>query len=71
MTRFKEHNDPKKTSAVIDHMIKFNHSVLFDDVKVITSGNNDKELLIKESLTVKRMKPIMNNNVKSFPLELF
>ena len=32
---FKEHYDPKKTSAVNDHIIKFNNGILFDDVKVM------------------------------------
>ena len=71
ITRFKEHTDVRKPTAVMDHVMNNNHNVIFDDVKILCQGISDKELLIKESLTVKKMKPIMNMNVTSFPLEIF
>lgn len=71
ITRFKEHTDVRKPTAVTEHVMRNNHNVIFDDVEVIEQGKTDKELLIKESLTVKRLKPVMNNNVASFPLEIF
>ena len=71
ITRFKEHTDVRKPTAVMDHVMNNNHNVIFDDVKILCQGISDKELLIKESLTVKKMKPIMNMNITSFPLEIF
>ena len=51
--------------------MKYEHRITIDDMNIITYGKNDKELLIKESLVVKNHKPVLNNNVKSYPLELF
>ena len=57
--------------TVNDHMLRNSHDVTMDDVRFIAMGKNDKELLIKESLLVKKLSPIMNGNVSSYPLELF
>ena len=70
-TRFKEHKNFKNPTAVTLHVMEKEHDITLDDMTIITYGSNDKELLIKESLVVKSRKPIMNNNVKSYPLELF
>jgi len=62
ITRFKEHNDVRKPSAVTDHVMENSHNVTFDDVTIICQGRSDHELLIKETLTVKRMKPTMSRH---------
>ena len=69
--RYKEHTDIRKPTAVTEHLSQTNHDVTFDNVKILGRGRTDNELLIKESLIVKKLKPILNNNVTSFPLELF
>ena len=69
-TRLKEHQNFKIPTAVTLHIMKYEHCITIDDMN-ITYGKNDKELLIKESLVVKNRKPVLNNNVKSYPLELF
>ena len=45
-------------------MLRKSHDVTMDDVRFIANamGKNDKELLIKESLLVKKLSPIMNGN---------
>lgn len=70
-TRFKEHRNIRKPTAVTEHLIEHGHSINFDDVKVLTKGDNDIELLIKETLTCRQLKPDLNVNVKSYPLEIF
>mgnify|MGYP001801514406 FL=1 len=70
-TRFKEHMNVRKPTAVTEHMMTYDHPFLFDDVKILANGKSDIELLIKESLTCKKLKPSLNNNAASFPLELF
>lgn len=70
-TRFKEHRNIKQPTAVTDHLLRNGHDASFDDVEFLATGNTDKELLIKESLLVKKLCPPMNSNVKSYPLELF
>ena len=69
--RFNEHLDVRKPTAVTEHLMRHNHDIDFNDVEVISTGKSDKELLIKESLCVKKQKPNLNNHVSSFPLELF
>ena len=70
-TRFYEHFDMRKTSAVKNHVLETNHGVNFENVKVLAQGNSDTELLIKETLLIKKIKPAMNENVTSYPLEMF
>jgi len=70
-TRFKEHRNPHKQSAVLEHVLMTGHDVSLDNLKVYANGRHDKELLIKESLIIKDLQPDLNENVASYPLELF
>ena len=70
-TRFKEHRDSRKQSAVFEHLMTTGHDVSLDNVKIYANGKYDKEFLIKESLIIKNLRPDMNENVASYPLELF
>ena len=69
--RFDEHRDIRKPTTVSNHTMKNNHDVLFANVKIMAHGNSDLELLIKESLIIKQLKPSLNANVTSYPLEMF
>ena len=69
--RFKEHKDLRKPTAVTKHLILEDHQISFGDVKVLARGNRDNELLIMESILIKKMKPPLNETVTSYPLELF
>ena len=60
-----------KESAVSDHRLQRDCAVSFDDFDVLASDTNNFRLLIKESLLIKRDKPILNRTIKSFPLKLF
>ena len=65
-TRLTEHQDPRKPIAVTDHLLRNNHDTSIYYVRFIASGKkNDKGLLIKESLLVKKLNPILNGNVSS------
>ena len=55
-----------KESAVSDHRLQCDCIISFDDF-VLASGTNNFRLLIKESLLIKRGKPILNCTIKSFP----
>ena len=70
-TRFKEHCNVRNPTAVTEHLMRNGHEALLSDVEFLAKANNDRELLIKESLFVKKMSPILNSHVKSYPLELF
>ena len=60
-----------KESAVSDHLLQCNCAIDFDHFDVLASDTNSFRLLIKESLLIKRDKPVLNRTVKSFPLKLF
>ena len=60
-----------KESAVSDHPLQCDCTIDFDHFDILASDTNSFRLLIKESLLIKRDKPVLNCTVKSFPLKLF
>ena len=58
-------------SAVSDHHSQYDCVISFDDFDVLASDTNNFRLFIKESVLIKRDKPILNRTIKSFPLKLF
>ena len=60
-----------KESPVSDDRLQCDCVISFDDFDVLASETNNFGLLIKESLLIKRDKPILNHTIKSFPLKLF
>ena len=57
-----------KESAVSDHLLQCNCAIDFDHFNVLASGTSFR-LLIKDSLLIKRDKPVLNLTGKSFPLK--
>ena len=55
-----------KWSAVSDHHLQCDCVISFDDFDVLASDFNNFRLLIKESLLIKRDKPILNRTINSF-----
>ena len=60
-----------KESAVSDYRLQCDCVISFDDFDILASDTNNFRLLIKESLLIKRDKPILNRTIMSFPLKLF
>ena len=60
-----------KESAISDHCLQCDCIISFDNFDALASDTNNFRLLIKESLLIKRDKPILNRTMKSFPLKLF
>ena len=60
-----------KESAVSDHLLQCDCTIDFDHFDILVSDINSFRILIKESLLIKREKPVLNRTVKSFPLKLF
>ena len=54
-----------------DHMLDCNPMVAWDDFKVLERESNHWLLEIKESLFIKRDKPLLNKNIYSQELFLF
>ena len=60
-----------KESAISEHLLQCYCTIDFDNFDILASDTNSFRLLIKESLLIKRDKPVWNRTVKSFPLKLF
>ena len=62
---------PSKESAIRDHLSNCNKIPSFEEFTILTNGNNKFDLEIKESLLIKRDRPILNKNISSAKLFLF
>ena len=62
---------PSKESAVRDRLLNCNSIPSFEEFTILKNVNNKFNLEIKESLLVKRDKPILNKNISSAKLFLF
>ena len=60
-----------KQSAISDHLLQCNCAINFDHFSILATDCNKFKLLLRESLLIKREKPILNRTIKSFPLEHF
>jgi len=58
-------------SHIAEHARLTGHCINYEDFKVLGQANSDKILLIKESLYISKLKPTLNNNLTSVPLNLF
>ena len=58
-------------SSIGGHLLFCNHDPSFDELTILAQGANKFLLEIKESLLIKRDKPILNKNISSPPLFLF
>ena len=58
------------STSVRDHMLDCDHTVTWDDFKVLERESNHWLLEIKESLSIKRNKPSLNKNIYSQELFL-
>ena len=58
-----------KQSAISDHLLQCNCTINFDNSDILAAESN--KLFLRESLLIKRDKPILNRTIKPFPLELF
>ena len=62
---------PSKESAIRDHLLNCNNIPSFEKFTILANGNNEFVLEIKESLLIKRDRPILNKNISSAKLFLF
>ena len=62
---------PSKECAIHDHLLNCNSIPSFEEFTILTNGNNKFVLEIKESLLIKRDRPILNKSVSSAKLFLF
>ena len=61
---------PSKEIAIRDHLLNCNNIPSFEEFTILANGNKFV-LEIKESLLIKRYRPILNKNINSAKLFLF
>ena len=62
---------PSKESAIRDHLLNCNNILSFDEFTILAYGLHKYILEIKESLLIKRDRPVLNKNYSSAKLFLF
>ena len=71
----KTSSEDEDERRLLDVFIKTNvcwdSSITFDDFDILASDSHKFKLLIKESLLIKRDKPVVNRRTELFPLDLF
>ena len=60
-----------KELALSDHLLQCDSPITFGDFDILASDSSKFKSPIKESLLIKRDKPVLNRTTKSFPLDLF
>ena len=54
-----------KQSVVCDHLLKCNCTINFDDFEILAAVSNKFKFLLRESLLIKRDKPVLGHDLKS------
>ena len=62
---------PSKESAICNHLLICNNIPYFDQFTILAYGHHKYILEIKESLLIKRDRPVLNKNISSTKLFLF
>ena len=60
-----------KDSTVSNNLLQCNCTIDFDHFDILATNVSKFNLLVNESLLIKRDNPVSNRTTKSFPLELF
>ena len=63
--------EPSKERAIRDHLLNWNNIALFDEFTIWAYGRHKYILEIKESLLIKRDRPVLNKNISSAKMFLF
>ena len=57
-------------SAIREHSLSLDHTYTHGDFSILTFASNRLDLVISESLLIRKMKPTLNNNLTAFQLSL-
>ena len=59
-------------SSILSHLSETGHTASIDDFRILTTTSNSTlELLVKESLLIRKLNPPLDASVGSIPLTLF
>ncbi len=57
--------------GILAHIHTTKHQISPSDFKILSTGTSETDLLIRESLFISKLNPILNANIRSAPLDLF
>jgi hypothetical protein len=55
-------------SSILAHKHRHKHPVSASDFKILSSGTSEWDLLIRESLLISQLNPVLNANIIDLPL---
>ena len=58
-------------SGILAHIHTTKHQISPSDFKILSTATSEADLLIRESLFISKLNPILNANIRSTPLDLF
>ena len=58
-------------SGILAHIHTTKHQISPSDFKILSTASSEADLLIRESLFISKLNPILNANIRSTPLDLF
>ena len=58
-------------SGILAHNHTTKHQISPSDFKILSTATSEADLLIRESLFISKLNPILNANIRSTPLDLF
>ena len=66
-----KHIKNAKDLRISHHLLQCESPITFDDFDILASNSEKSKLFIKESLLIKRDKPVLNKTIKPFLLDRF
>ena len=61
--------EPSKESAILDHLLVCNNIASFEEFTILAYGYHKYILEIKESMLIKRDRPVLSKNISSAKLK--
>ena len=58
-------------SGILAHIHNTKHDISPSDLKILSTATSETDLLIRESLLISKLNPILNASIRSTPLDLF
>lgn len=68
--RIKEHQDENSNSSILKHAKDTGHQINWDQVEILDRADNDKLLLLKESIYIQNLNPTLNIHTQTASFSL-
>ena len=62
---FEEHKDPKKPSAIMEHVLATQHTIVYDGFKILDRASTNEKLEYEEMFYIRKLKSPINKQEDS------